>query len=458
MSCGERGEVEEQVLKAIRPSRFQVRLLNRFYELVKSKLEACIEASGFKALIEAQGSFAKNTLLSDKWEVDVFILFEGVSDEWIHNESLKLVTRCLSGLPVIRRYAQHPYVTVVMNGLEADVVPTIRLEKPRPHAMGVERTPFHTRYVKSKLTPCLADEVRLLKSFLKGIGAYGAETHVGGFSGYLAELLVIKYGSFRGVLRAAARWNPEKRVYIDVEGVGDREYLEEKYKDSVVIVVDPVDPGRNAAAAVRLDKLALFILAARLYLEKPRKEFFHVYSGEQRGALKYRVDPSRLGVVLYKGALYSHPPESVWGRLYRSARLLAGELERMGFKVGRYWFHTDESSYGVIVVEVEEAELPPLEASRGPPAWTPRRSERFILKRLGEGMPVWVRDDGTLAAWKPRKVRSLGEAVAKASRSLPAPPGASVSYAGTLEGAGEPWRGIISREYLKSFPSWIASP
>lgn len=457
MNCNGRDALEELVLSAIRPSKTQVRLLNSFYKLIKSRLEECIKAHGLRGTVEAEGSFAKGTLLSDKWEIDVFILFEGVDDEWINNFSLKIITNCLKGLPMVGRYAQHPYITVVLNGLEADIVPTIKLDKPRPRGMGVERTPFHTRYVKTRLNPCLADDVRLLKSFLKGIGAYGAETHIGGFTGYLAELLIIKYGSFKNVLKAASAWNPADKVYIDLEGAGDKEFLSRKYKESPIIVVDPVDPERNAAAAVRLDKLATFILASRLYLKNPSKFFFHVFSHKAILTMKYVVEPTRLGILLYRGRFYNYPPESLWGRLYRSARLLASELERMGFKVARYWFYTDEASYGIIVVEVESPLLPSFQVSQGPYAWIPERADRFVLKRRSEGMPVWIKDDGTLAAWRPRKVRSLRDALVKASKSLPGPPGSQLYYVGPLGGVDEPWRSIIMREYLKSFPLWIVN-
>ncbi len=457
MNCSGRDALEELVLNAIRPSKIQIKLLNSFYKLIKSKLERCIRAQGLHGTVEAEGSFAKGTLLSDKWEIDVFILFEGVDDEWINNFSLKIITKCLKGLPMVRRYAQHPYVTVVLNGIEADIVPTIKLEKPRPKGMGVERTPFHTRYVKTKLDPCLADDVRLLKSFLKGIGAYGAETHIGGFSGYLAELLIIKYGSFKNALKAVSAWNPADKVYIDLEGAGDRELLMRKYKDSPIIVVDPVDPERNAAAAVRLDKLATFILAARMYLKNPSKIFFHVFNREATPTMQYKVEPSRLGILLYRGGFYNYPPESVWGRLYRLARLLASELERMGFRVARYWFYTDEASYGIVAVEVENPLLPSLQVSQGPYAWISERAERFVSKRRGEGMPVWIKDDGTLAAWRPRRIRNLRDALIKISKSLPSLPGSRLYYVGSLNGVDEPWQSIIMREYLRSFPLWIVS-
>lgn len=463
MSCPGRDPLEESVLAKIKPSKLQVTLLDRLYGLIKSRLDSCLHARGLRGTVEAQGSYAKGTLLSDKWEIDVFVLFDGVDREWIQANSLDVVTGCLEGLPTVRRYAQHPYVTVTLYGLEADVVPAVKLERPTPHGMGVDRTPFHTRYIKEKLrrNPCLADDVRLLKSFLKGIGAYGAETHVGGFSGYLAELLTVHYGGFRGVLEAASKWDPGRGIYVDPEGVGDRGELKRKYAESPLIVVDPVDPARNAAAAVRLDKLATFILAARLYLRSPSRAFFHPFSEELDGSMRYRgykVDPGRVGVVVFRGDLYNHPPESVWGRLYRASKLLSGELELMGFRVARHWYHTDEATYGVIVVEVENPSLPQLEAFEGPQAWIPGRADSFAAKHASEGMPVWVTEDGRLVAWRVRRVTRLEDALARVAGQLPAPPGSRLQYAGLLEGVGEPWRGIITRGYLKSFPSWIASP
>jgi tRNA adenylyltransferase (EC 2.7.7.25) len=55
------------------------------------------------------------------------------------------------------------------------------------------------------------DEVRLLKKFMKGIGVYGAEIKVKGFSGYVAELLVYFYDSFRNVLPPRRAGSPQLR-------------------------------------------------------------------------------------------------------------------------------------------------------------------------------------------------------------------------------------------------------
>ena len=447
--CG-RGPVEESILPAIKPSPVQLSTLKRLERLLHERLAACQEYWHGEVVVETVGSLAKGTLLWDKWELDVFVLFRGASERWLKEEAVSVLARCLEGLPTARRYAEHPYLTVVLMGLEADVVPARLVDDPS-EARGVERTPFHTRYVKSRLDQCLADDVRLLKAFLKGIKAYGAETHVGGFSGYLAEVLTIHYGGFRGVLEAAARWSPP--VYIDPTGSADEDFLRRRYPDSPLIVVDPVDVRRNAAAAVRVDKLAAVTLAAAAYLEDPSPLFFHAPG--RRLPAPYTPEPSRVAVILYRGELHEHPPEAVWGRLYRLSNLLASNLERAGFTVARPLFHTDEASWAAILVEVVEEELPRIEYRQGPRAWNIARALRFARKRVREGGYFWVAPDGSLAGLRPRSVRSLADAVRRAVASLPPLQDARVVYAGTLGGLGEPWRSALMGLLEEEYGVWI---
>ena len=56
-------------------------------------------------------------------------------------------------------------------------------------------------------------EVRLLKRFMKMVGTYGSEFKVGGFSGYLCELMIIRYGSFLKVLKGVFdHWKPGYQI------------------------------------------------------------------------------------------------------------------------------------------------------------------------------------------------------------------------------------------------------
>ena len=108
----------------------------------------------------------------------------------------------------------------------------------------------------------LLGDVRLLKRFMQGIGVYGAEIKVGGFSGYLCELLIMKYGSFTQTIRAFAEYN--RRVVVDIEGfyANRANELQLLFPESLVII-DPVDKGRNVASAVQPQKLYEFIVCGK---------------------------------------------------------------------------------------------------------------------------------------------------------------------------------------------------
>ncbi|MCE4603180.1 MAG: CCA tRNA nucleotidyltransferase [Desulfurococcales archaeon] len=443
-----RGGVEEKVLEALRPTQFQLGMLTRLYNVVESRLAKCPEIAGVKGRVEAVGSFAKGTLLSDKWEIDVFLLLEGVDDSWIAEKAGDLLHTCLHGLPVISKYSQHPYVTLAVMGMEADIVPAKLISDPA-RARGVERTPFHTRWVKERITPWLADEVRLFKSFLKGIGVYGAETARGGFSGYLAEVLTIGYNGFHGVLEEASQWRPP--VTVDPHGAGDPERLARRYRSSPLVIPDPVDPDRNVAAAVTIRSLATFILAARTYLEAPGEWYFHTH----QPTLPPSLSAPAVAACL-EGPMYTQPPQDVEGRLARLSSYMATKLGEAGFRVLHHGFSWDGGSRAVVYVLMESLTLPGVEAMQGPEAWSDmERVAKFIEKRLREGGSVWL-SDSLLLGFRPRRILYALEALYKVLASAPLPRGARVSRSFTCPGAGcEGWCGREVERGADPTPAWI---
>lgn len=100
------------------------------------------------------------------------------------------------------------------------------------------------------------------------VNTYGANYKVSGFSGYLCELLILKYHSFEEVLKAASyKWH--KHYKIDLENYG----TSNKFKDPL-IAIDPVDKNRNVAAALSMQKFSEFIVASRNFLDNPNESYF----------------------------------------------------------------------------------------------------------------------------------------------------------------------------------------
>ena len=159
-------------------------------------------------------------------------------------------------------YAQHPYLRGEIEGIGIDVVPCYNIKDSSKSISAVDRTPFHTKWVNANIAN-REDEVRLAKQFLKGAGAYGANAAVGGFSGYLVEILIIKYGNFERLIHEISQWRPPV-VIQNVEGA----------PKAAIMIKDPVDQKRNVAAGVTLKGLGAAILAAKGFLNNPTIEFF----------------------------------------------------------------------------------------------------------------------------------------------------------------------------------------
>ena len=60
---------------------------------------------------------------------------------------------------------------------------------------------YSTQNIYCKINHKQADEVVLLKKFMESVGTYGSEFKVGGFSGYLCEMLILQYGNFMETLK-----------------------------------------------------------------------------------------------------------------------------------------------------------------------------------------------------------------------------------------------------------------
>jgi len=403
-------EIERVVLERIKPRPEEYEKLFSAFELVKNTIQRVLAERGLEAEITLQGSVAHDTWLSGDRDLDVFVLFPATwSRKDLESRAFPALIEAASRVGVYElRYAEHPYVHVKVGDVEADIVPGLKLEDPTQAKTAVDRTPFHTQYVNSKLTSEMRDQVRLLKKFMKATGVYGAEVRVKGFSGYAAELLVITYGSFRRVLEAASKWRPP--VFVNTIGNKLEEYrgkLREKYPDSVMYMPDPVDPLRNTTAAVSLKSLAAFIFASKCYLENPGLEFFEEL-GEPKLEELLEALRGRCIVVLEYYLRETLPPDVVWGEALRVSSRLTSLLEVLGLRVVDYSVWSNERDLVIVSVELEHCELPRYKHYRGPciaHEWS--RIKSFIEKHLNRGFGPWITSNGCLESLDKRSERSV---------------------------------------------------
>lgn len=366
--------VEDEVLKRVKPTKAEDAKVMAAVRALESKVSKEADRLGTHIEQMLVGSVAKGTHLRDP-DIDLFMLFpESTEVADLKEKGLAIGKAVLGGR---EHYAQHPYVRGEFKGFQVDLVPCFRVRDTRRKMSAVDRTPFHTMYVKENLGRSQADQVRLLKRFMKGVGCYGAEAKVQGFSGYLCELLVMRFGGFKEVLVSASSWT--RGEHIELEGHPGKEFREP------LTFIDPVDHSRNVASAVSMETLLLFIRASREYLSSPSDKFFFPPERPAWPPAKIRATAGkRLGnIVSLSFPKIDLIDDIVYPQLRKSLAAAVALLERNDFEVVRTSIHVD--GLANLVVEVASARLPPERLHRGPPEKSENARE-FLAKWKSKGL------------------------------------------------------------------------
>ncbi len=407
--------VVKEVKEVLRPTPSELKEALRLYKELKEILENVLSKSiPYDFKVELEGSVAKGTSLRGEMDLDIFVLirYEDLSKEWIIEKFVKPVSKELShlgrGYQVELRYASHPYVKIYAGGIEADIVPAYWAESLDDIKTPVDRTPFHTEFVKRNLTDEQRDEVRLLKKFFKGIGVYGAEIKVEGFSGYLTELLIIRYGSFEGFLKSAVTWREPQIISLNRLNSYEVSVLRRTFRGAPLIFPDPVDNRRNAAAAVSRRSMALAILAAHEFLRNPSPKFFfptrRTLSVEE---LQSRLESTeRRAILILYDVTEGTSPDIIWGELKSVGRRIANILKVNDFNVLDLRFWSDERNHAAIYVELHGGNLSKLKPVRGPAKIGAGLLNFFGKHTVRDPVPPWIDWEGIPRALSLRKIRN----------------------------------------------------
>lgn len=373
--------LERRVLDRLTPTAQEHEEVARDVADLLAAADRALVAARLPGRATMQGSIAKGTWLAGGGDLDLFLLLDpAVPAEKLEGAALAVGAKILESAQ--KRYAQHPYLVGTFRGRSVDLVPAYAVPSAAAKMSAVDRTPFHTAWVTGRLDDAARAQVRLAKRWLKGVGVYGAQTAVGGFSGYLVEVLVAHFGSFAKVLDwLAAEAKPRRIVSPSLQGADRLDQVKDEV--SPLVVVDPVDPARNCSAAVTAETLALACEAARAYLAQPEEGFFfpapphgvpastlHAHqqkAGESWQALLLRPRTDRLDIV--------------FPQFQKAARAIAAHLESEGFPLARLRTHADEARPAVLLEWVTQAvELPERRTHKGPPATVPANAARFAAK------------------------------------------------------------------------------
>ena len=377
-------KIISKVRKSIIPSKSleisKMQIANLAFKLVEEQLKKFPEVIS----LEFGGSYAKGTWLSNA-DVDIFIKFKKItSEEKFVKISEKIGFTSMKKHNPYVRYSEHPYVEAKIKNTRINVVPCydVKLGNWKSSA---DRSPFHTRKMKKVLTTKMREEVRLLKTFLKYSGIYGAEMAKQGFSGYVSEVLILNFGNFENVIKFIAKIK-ENQV------IGKTP----KIFETPIVIVDPIDSNRNLAAAISTENIGKFILSCRAFQIKPSLKFF---KPKKSKISKNNTD----NVLVVKFNFKIRSPDIIWGQIKRATNSLKTQLEMGGFKVLRSTSHTDEKKEAYLFFLLESTVIPKKYSKIGPEFFREKDSQSFISKNISKSELMWINDDRKIVSLKKRK-------------------------------------------------------
>ena len=372
MSCS---DIEKQVLEKITPNKEYRKKLSQIIEDLQNKIEKEIRKRKLPVKVELVGSMAKDTFLKDNLDIDFFLCFPTTySKKDIAKNALEIGRTLLTDAE--ESYAEHPYLRGVFRGYKTEIVPCYQIEKASQKLSAVDRTPLHTKYVKENLSDSQKADVRLFKQFLRGIGCYGAEAEIEGFSGYLCEILVIKYASFNNLIKNAQNWK-----------VGEKLALKDGAHQSFntpLTFIDPVDPERNVASALSKDKFDLFVKACKEYQKNPSIKFFFPNPVRPWPLNKIKKEIQKMYFV---GISFAKPDiidENLYPQIRKTVRSVWDSCKRYDFNIYDVTFSLNDGLV-YIIIKTDKKPLSKTMVHMGPPTTLEKNSKEFLNK--------WKNDD-----------------------------------------------------------------
>src|SRR3989344_226171 len=356
-----------KILEQIKPTEEEKRSIKKLIESVLKKIK--IEDAKF----ELGGSYAKDTFLTGNYDIDVFVKFPYKK---YRNKDISEMLHKKLGFGHKRIHGSRDYFQLQRKKYTFEFIPVLDIKNSSQAKNITDVSPLHKKWVKQHLKN--PDEVRLVKKFCRAQEVYGAESYIKGFSGYVLEILIVHYGSFFNFIKAVSKWILP--VYIDVSRhyKNKEEALKKINKSKTsngLIIVDPTQKERNAAAAISKEKVSMLINSCKEYLRNPSDEFFI----EKKLNIKdLVVESGENNLLLGKIKTFKGKKDVMGSKLVKIYDYVKNKLKYAGFNVIKsgWYFNKDSLIYYIVKDEVLHDKI----THSGPPLKEKRHVEEFKKK------------------------------------------------------------------------------
>lgn len=374
----------DEVLLANKPSKEEAAKVRAIVDEFISKVEKRKKQLGIKTEIMLGGSVAKGTFLKRKFDSDVFFRFSRSYPDENLSEMLEEILKPFKRNKLAKIHGSRDYFQMIYKGVNFELVPVYKITRPEQAVNVTDASPLHVRWVKSQLIKKakIKDDIILAKMFCKAQGLYGAESYIQGFSGHVIDVLVIHSGGFRNLLKKAAKW--KSLVRIDMMKHGSTLNRSKTY--SPLILIDPVQPDRNASAALSREKFDQFKAAANGFLKNPSKAFFK----EKKLSFGDLKDKAGINKLIIVKALPDKGKVDIIGcRLLKSFDYIEKSLKYNDFEIiksGWSWDKKKDAIFWFIINDIKLGRYrtwigPPLKSKKHVAAFRRKHSSTFEKDR-----------------------------------------------------------------------------
>ncbi len=341
-------EILEKALEKIKPTKEEISKVNSIANNIINKIKIK------KAKAELGGSGAKDTWLTKENDIDIYVKSDLKTYE--NKDISSILEKVLKKhFNVTRLHGSRDYFQLTQKGFTIEIIPIFDIKNVNQAKNITDISPFHIRWVKKYNK---GDEIRLVKAFCKAQNCYGAESYIKGFSGYVLEILTIKYNGFNNFVKNVAKWK-------DKEFIGNQNYikkLNKSKKESPLVLIDPVDPNRNTAAALSREKYNELIKACKTYLKNPSIKFFEKKEFDLN-KLKSKYKDKK--IIILEVEPLKGKKDVVGAKLLKCLNYIAKKLKLNDFKLLSYnWVWDNKAIFWYIL---DKKPLSKYREHKGPP-------------------------------------------------------------------------------------------
>lgn len=338
---------------------------------VLHKLQDEINRNEIDAEVMLGGSAAKGTFVKGDFDCDVFIRFE---KKYIDDQLSEMLEHCLKIFQGVNRvHGSRDYFQAKIDNIDFEFVPVKKISNPNEALNVTDSSPLHVQWMKKniEINPELIDQIILTKLFCKAARVYGAESYIRGFSGHVIDILLAYYKTFENLLKNSLEW--KKGDVIDVESHGTSQEMNAS-KINSLIVIDPIQPERNAAAALNMENVQFFQKKACEFLQKPSCEFF-----KKKPLTKEYLESIKDGNSLF--IIMAEPLEGkddvVGAKILKVFEYIKKQLKAHDFEVVQSGWEWDKKNDAMLYFLVNPEILSEFKLREGPPVKVTENASKF---------------------------------------------------------------------------------